>query len=321
MKQVFHFAHIIAFGKFRRINITIQRENPVGRRIDGRIAYERTSHEIPFDIPESAHFDPGSAFEPEKPIPGRKDFRCGHIGAVARPRNAGGETVAGSQQRLLRKGLLPFVRIGIEHEALARSREFVPEPEEIIALLGQDVAFGNLHLHAELFSNELAGFRLIELVGESDRAVALGPFEGLHQLRTMLRDILRKCLPGRSLKRHHDLRRSRDIVLHTGRSRRKGGIDEHFEDIAVIDDRTFESRFRELHHVEQRFPFVQIGNRSQQHRTQRIPQLALPQLLVAHDNQFVRCPLSGFEFRIHQSMERFTARHEGNEQQQCQQIR
>lgn len=125
--------------------------------------------------------------------------------------------------------------------------------------MGQDVAFGNLHLHTELFSHELAGFRLIELVGESDRAIALGPFEGLHQLLTMLRDILRKRLPGRSLKRHHDLRRSRDIILHTGRSRRKGGIDEHFEDIAVIDNRTFEPRFRELHHVEQRFPFVQIG--------------------------------------------------------------
>lgn len=74
MKQVFHFAHIIAFGKFRRINITIQRENPVGRRIDGRIAYERTSHEIPFDIPESAHFDPGSPSSRKNRYRGVKTF-------------------------------------------------------------------------------------------------------------------------------------------------------------------------------------------------------------------------------------------------------
>ena len=48
----------IALAELRGVDVAVEREDTIGSGVDGREAYEWTSHKVVFDIPQSAHLCP-----------------------------------------------------------------------------------------------------------------------------------------------------------------------------------------------------------------------------------------------------------------------
>ena len=63
MDNVFQLANVIAFVQLGRIDISVDCNNAVGRGVEGSETYERTTHKVTLNIPESAGANPQTAID------------------------------------------------------------------------------------------------------------------------------------------------------------------------------------------------------------------------------------------------------------------
>ena len=290
------------------VDVAVEREDAVGGRVHGRVAHERAAHEVAVHVPEPAQLAPQASFEAEHAVAGFEGVRSGHVGALRRTGNQRRELVACGGQGLGRERFRTFVGVGVDEESLAGGGVFVAGPDEILLLGGQQVSLRNAHFDAErLADGRFDAGVVVGFVG-LDGAVALGLFEDVDEFPAVLREVIHHGLVVGSLKRQHDLRVGGDIVLHGRRGRLQRGIDDHFEDVAVVGDHARETAFGDAQHVEERFGLVQVGHRGREDRAQRISDLARPLGLGAYHDQLVGLSLRAF-FRFVQGLEGVAARH------------